>query len=120
MKVIPLLLFILSFNAWAEQRPSCQPNLNTWEEHTRFNQYTGPNETCIYDEMNSEPAITNTTQTTLACFTSEVMSQQGGYPESIHVWLVDPISCKVIASEEKCLTCSNDDSFDANDDFWYD
>lgn len=125
MKVISLLLFILSFNVFAEDRPSCQPDLNTWKEHTRFNQYTGPNETCIYSKMNPEPEITNNTQSTLACFTSDVMSQHD-YPESIHVWLVDPISCKVIATEEKCLTCwsgdaedeASDDDYD--DDFWYD
>jgi len=116
MKVISLLLFILSFNVFAEDRPSCQPNLNTWEEHTRFNQYTGPNESCIYSKMNPEPAITNDTQSTLACFTSDVMSQRGGYPESIHVWLVDPTSCKVIATEEKCLSCWSDDSEDEGSD----
>lgn len=111
MKII-LLLFTLSFNVFAESPPSCEPDLNARKEHTGFNHYVGPNESCIYSSMNPEPAITNTTQSTLACFTSDSMSQMYDYPESLHVWLVDPISCKVIATEEKCLSCSSDDDED--------
>ncbi len=120
MRFTVFLLTLIAMNALAEQAPSCQPDLNTWKENTGFNQFTGPNETCIYSEMNPEPAITNNTQSTLACFTSDVMSQQGGYAESIHVWLVDPISCKVIATEAKCLTCWSDDFEDEGSDDDYD
>ena len=115
MRLTVLLLTLISMNVLAEQQPSCEPDLNARKEQTSFNHYTGPNETCIYSKMNPEPAITNNTQSTLACFTSDSMSQMYDYPESIHVWLVDPISCKVIATEGKCLTCSSDDFEDHAD-----
>ena len=120
MRLTVLLLTLISMSVLAEQQPSCQPDLNARKEHTSFNHYTTPNETCIYSEMNPEPAITNNTQSTLACYTSDAMSQMYDYPESIHVWLVDPISCKVIATEGKCLTCSSDDSEDEDSDDDYD